>query len=84
MSRKCSVCGKGTIHGNTLSRRGKAKRDGGVGIKITSTTKRVFLPNLQKRKVIVEGKIKKVLVCTKCIKAGKLNFAASKSSVPNN
>ncbi|MDD5195003.1 MAG: 50S ribosomal protein L28 [Candidatus Omnitrophica bacterium] len=83
MSRKCSVCGKGAISGNTLSRRGKAKRDGGVGIKITSTTKRVFLPNLQKRKVLVNGKIKRVLVCTKCIKSGKLNFAG-KASVTNN
>ena len=75
MSRKCIICSKGTVRGNTLARRGKAKREGGVGIKTTATTKRDFQPNLQKRKTMVDGKVKRVLVCAKCLKAGKLATA---------
>jgi large subunit ribosomal protein L28 len=75
MSRKCIICSKGTVVGNTIARRGKAKREGGVGIKTTATTKREFRPNLQKRKILVDGKIKQVLVCAKCLKAGKISTA---------
>jgi large subunit ribosomal protein L28 len=59
MSRKCSICGKGPMTGNTVS---KSHRK----------TKRRWLPNLQKVKVKVDGKVKRILVCTKCIKAGKV------------
>lgn len=84
MSRHCEICNKRTIGGNSIRRRGKAKREGGVGKKTTGITKRKFLPNLQKRKLIINGKVKRVLVCTKCIKSGKLNFAARKANVPDN
>ncbi|MEI8350629.1 MAG: 50S ribosomal protein L28 [Candidatus Omnitrophota bacterium] len=84
MSRRCHICSKGAITGNSITRRGKAKAEGGVGKKTTSTTKRAFLPNLQKRKVMIDGEIKRILVCTKCIKGGKLVFASRQSQVPNN
>ncbi|MFH1876939.1 MAG: 50S ribosomal protein L28 [Candidatus Omnitrophota bacterium] len=84
MSRKCTICHKGSIVGNTIARRGKAKREGGVGKKITGKTRRTFSPNLQKRRILVNGKIQKILVCTKCIKAGKLTFATSKPRVSDN
>ena len=84
MSRRCVICDKKAIGGNSIRRRGKAKREGGVGKKTTGITKRRFLPNLQKRRLIINGKAKRVLVCAKCIKSGKLNFAARKSNVPNN
>lgn len=83
MSRRCVFCSKKTIGGNSIARRGKAKREGGVGKKTTGITKRKFLPNLQKRRVIIEGKVKRVFVCTKCIKGGKLNFVGRKSNVSN-
>jgi peroxiredoxin len=41
--------------------RGKAKYLGGVGRKITGTTKRVFYPNLQRIRVVgPDGKIKHI------------------------
>jgi large subunit ribosomal protein L28 len=52
-----------------------AKKKGGVGKKTTRTTKRVFLPNLQKIKVLVNGAAKSMLVCVRCIKAGKVQKA---------
>jgi large subunit ribosomal protein L28 len=75
MARRCEICGKKAITGSSITRRGLAKKKGGVGKKTTGITKRKFFPNLQKKKVIVNGKIKKITVCTKCIKSGKLTFA---------
>ncbi len=73
MARRCEICGKKSLGGNIVSRRGLAKKKGGVGKKVTGVTKRRFFPNLQRKKVIINGKVKKILVCTKCIKSGKLD-----------
>jgi len=72
MARRCQICGKKALGGNRVSRRGLAKKKGGVGKKTTATTKRKFFPNLQKRKIIINGKPKRILICTKCIKKGRL------------
>lgn len=40
-------------------------------------TKRRFLPNLQSVRAKLEGVIKRVMVCTKCLKANKIARAAS-------
>lgn len=72
MSKVCYVCGKKTIAGRTIKRRGLAKKYGGVGQRITGVTKRRFLPNLQRIKILINGKPKRTNVCTKCIKAGKI------------
>jgi large subunit ribosomal protein L28 len=72
MSRVCTICGKKPQAGRSIKRRGKAKKKGGVGQKITGISKRFFLPNLQKVKTIVNGTVKRINVCAKCIKAGKI------------
>ena len=72
MSRVCHVCKKGPVAGRTISRRGMAKKKGGAGQKITGITKRRFLPNLQRVHALVNGKSKRIRVCTKCLKAGKV------------
>ena len=71
MSRVCAICGKGPQAGRSIMRRGKAKKKGGVGRKITGISKRSFSPNLQKIKVSLKGTVKRILVCTRCLKAGK-------------
>ena len=72
MARKCYICGKGVTTGQSITRRGLAKSKGGVGKKTTGITKRTFLPNLQNKKALINGKVKKVLVCVKCIKGAKI------------
>ncbi|MFH1519509.1 MAG: 50S ribosomal protein L28 [Candidatus Omnitrophota bacterium] len=84
MSRRCEICKKKAITGNSIARRGLPKKKGGVGLKTTGITKRRFLPNLQSKRIILNGKIKKVLVCTKCLKGGKLTLPLRKPAVPNN
>ena len=76
MLKKCTICGKGAMTGNKVVRRGMAKKKGGAGRKITGISKRVFLPNLQRINILVGNRRKKVYVCTKCIKAGKITKAA--------
>mgnify|MGYP006280601931 FL=1 len=58
MSKKCAICGKKPVVGSTVSH-------------AHNVNKRRFMPNLQKIKVENEGKVRKVYVCTKCIKSGR-------------
>gem|GEM_PF-525677 len=77
MAQKCEYCGKGPVAGKTYARRGKARKEGGAGRKITGVSRRRFMPNLQPARVLLNGRVQKVLICTKCIKAGRLLRAAS-------
>ncbi|MCG2725341.1 MAG: 50S ribosomal protein L28 [Elusimicrobia bacterium] len=59
MSFKCKICGKAKHSGNSYSHSHKA-------------TKRVFKPNLQKQRLVLNDKVQSVLVCTTCIKSGRV------------
>lgn len=76
MGKICAVCGKKAVYGNKITRRGMAKKKGGVGTKITGITRRRFMPNLQRVKTVIDGKTQRIYVCTKCTKAGKVNKKA--------
>jgi len=58
MSNICDVCGKQPVFGNNVSHSHKK-------------TKKVFKPNIVKTKVLYEGKIQNINICTKCLKANK-------------
>lgn len=70
MSRLCEFCGKRTVAGRSISRRGMAKKKGGVGKKVTGITRRKFKPNIHKVKVENGGGVMRVKICTKCLKSG--------------
>ena len=72
MARFCAVCGKGPVKGNFVLRSGKPKRIGGIGTHVTAITKRRFMPNLQTVRARVGGGVKRIRVCTSCLKAGKI------------
>jgi len=72
MSRRCEVCGKGPHSGNQYTHRGLAKAKGGVGRKVTGKTKRVFAPNLITVKTRIKGTVKRMKVCTRCLRSGKV------------
>lgn len=59
MSKVCVICGKKPGTGNNRSHSMVA-------------TKRRFEPNLQKVRLILDGKRSRDYVCTKCLKAGKV------------
>ena len=62
MSKICSVCGKKPGFGNHRSHSMVA-------------TKRRFDPNLQRVRVVLDGKAQRAYVCTRCLKAGKVQKA---------
>jgi len=76
MSRVCSVCDKGPVSGHTYTLRGIAIKKGGIGLKITGKTKRRFLPNLKRVRIVNDrGSVVTARVCTRCIKSGKIKKA---------
>ncbi|MBN2618922.1 MAG: 50S ribosomal protein L28 [Spirochaetales bacterium] len=72
MARKCELCGKGTIAGNSVPRKGLPKKKGGAGQHIGVKSKRTFKPNIVKVQATIDGSPKSVKVCTRCLKAGKV------------
>ncbi|OHB65649.1 MAG: 50S ribosomal protein L28 [Planctomycetes bacterium RBG_13_62_9] len=70
MSRECFFTGKRVVFGNSITRRGKAKRLGGVGKKVTGVTRRKFKPNIQKVRAVVDGKVRRIRVSAKAIHMG--------------
>ncbi|MCL2771527.1 MAG: 50S ribosomal protein L28 [Firmicutes bacterium] len=58
MSRICAACGKTPMSGNLVSH---------SNIK----TKTVRRPNLQKKRVELDGKVVNAKICTKCLKTAK-------------
>lgn len=74
--RRCEICGKGALTGNSIARRGMAKKKGGVGKKITGITRRRFYPNLQRVKArFSNGRVMRIRVCASCLQAGKVTKA---------
>jgi large subunit ribosomal protein L28 len=70
MRKACALCGKGPMSGKVLVRKGLPKKKGGTGSKVSRANKRKFLPNLQKIRLLIKGKLDRVYVCTQCIKKG--------------
>ncbi len=59
---KCEICGKGVQ----------------VGIKLSHShirTKRTWSPNIQKVRALVNGTPKRINVCTRCLRSGKVTRA---------
>lgn len=59
MSAVCQVCEKGPMSGNNVSH-------------AHNTTRRVFRPNLQKVRVKVGNNSRRMSVCTRCIRSGRI------------
>jgi len=75
MSNVCSVCGKSRVVGGSITRRGLAKKKGGIGMHVVKNTKRLFKPNIQSVKAKVDGTVRTVKVCASCIRSGKVQKA---------
>ncbi|HBK58463.1 MAG TPA: 50S ribosomal protein L28 [Spirochaetaceae bacterium] len=59
MSRVCEICGKGTLFGNNVSH---AK----------NRTRRTWYPNLVQLRTLENGTVRRMKVCTRCLKSGKV------------
>jgi len=72
MIKECIICGKSSLTGKVLTRKGLAKKKGGTGSKIARASKKYFLANLQKIRALIDNRPQTVYACTKCMKAGKI------------
>lgn len=72
MSRKCEICGKGTISGHSVPRKGLPKKKGGAGQHIGVKSKRLFKPNLVKVKARIGLKNQSMKICTRCLRSGRI------------
>ena len=72
MSRKCDICGKGTVSGHSVPRKGLPKKKGGAGQHIGVKSKRLFKPNLVKIRALVKGQAQSMKICTRCLKGNKV------------
>ena len=59
MSKVCDICGKHTVAGRSISHSQRK-------------VQRSFKPNIQSVYVVMDGKRKKMNVCTRCLKKGNL------------
>jgi len=59
MSQRCDVCGKEISTGSNVSHS-------------LRHTKRVFKPNILRVRAVVDGKVKRIRVCTSCLRSGKV------------
>ncbi len=63
MARVCAVCAKGPVTGNNVSH-------------ANNRTKRRWYPNLQTVRVSVDGAVKRIRVCTQCLKSNRIKKAS--------
>ena len=69
MGKFCEVCAKGTISGHNVSHSNRK-------------TNRIWAPNVQRVRVVVNGTAKRMNVCTRCLRSGYVQRALpTKSSV---
>jgi len=64
MARLCEICGKGPQRGNNVSH-------------AHNLTKKVWYPNLQRVRAQVGGSVKRLRVCTRCIRSNRVQKVAS-------
>lgn len=81
MARVCDYCGKGTVSGGSIARRGLPKKKGGVGLNITGRSKRKFKPNIQRVRAVIDGETRRVKVCTRCLKSGVINKPVAQAQI---
>ena len=63
MARRCEICGKGPRVGRNVSH-------------AHNVTPRRFQANIQMVRAMINGGVKRIRVCTRCVRSGKVTKAA--------
>jgi large subunit ribosomal protein L28 len=53
MARHCCILGQRPTRGHAILRKGKPKKQGGIGTHVTAQTPRTFFPNLRRKRLFV-------------------------------
>lgn len=62
MAKRCDICGKEPVTGHRISH-------------AHNLSKRRWMPNLQRISAIVDGKKKRIRVCSRCLRSGRVKKA---------
>jgi large subunit ribosomal protein L28 len=63
MAKECEICGKRPVYGRSLSH-------------AHNVSSRRFEPNLQRVRAMINGGVRRIRVCTRCIRSNKVTKAA--------
>ena len=62
MAKQCDICGKGIMVGHNISH-------------AHNVTKRRWYPNLHSVRALVDGRVKTLKVCARCLRSGRVTKA---------
>lgn len=66
MAKKCEICGKATVTGRSVSH-------------AHNVSSRTFEPNLRTVKALIDGASRRIRVCTRCLRSGKVTRPPARS-----
>ena len=69
MAKQCVACGKKTVFGRNISH-------------AHNVTNRTMEPNLQPARALIDGKVRRVQVCTRCLRSGLITKAPVRTWKP--
>jgi len=69
VAQRCDVCGKGPMFGNRVSH-------------AHNLTHRVWNPNLQRVRALVDGRVRNLDVCTRCLRGNRVQKANRGRRIP--
>lgn len=70
MSKQCAICGKKTVIGRQISH-------------AHNVSARTWQPNLRRVRALIDGSVKRILVCTRCLRSGKVHKPSPRSWTPD-
>jgi large subunit ribosomal protein L28 len=63
MAKVCEICGKKPMTGSNVSH-------------AHNVTKRRFYPNLQQVRAVHQGRVRRIKICTRCLRSGRVQKSA--------
>ncbi len=69
MAKQCAICAKKPVTGRSISH-------------AHNVTSRRFHPNLQRIRAVVDGRARRVWVCTRCLRSGRVEKAPARTWRP--
>jgi large subunit ribosomal protein L28 len=69
MAKQCEMCGKTTVFGNNVSH-------------AHNVTPRTWQPNLQRVRALINGSVRRIRVCTRCLRSGAIVKAPARKWKP--
>ena len=69
MPRQCAICGKKTVTGRQISH-------------AHNVSSRTWQPNLRRVRALIDGGVQRILVCTRCLRSGKVSKPPARDWTP--